>query len=172
MTKEEIKESISMIDVVRRYGLEPDRSGFIHCPFHPGDRGASLKLYGDSFYCFGCGATGDVFKFVMLMDGVSFKDAFISLGGTYNKSETRIEATHRMRDIALAKQKRDREEAELERKKQRILELSEEWRFFKSVSCAFIPFSDEWCECTEKYVKAMCEYSALWEEVSQKRERK
>lgn len=172
MTKDEVKQTYSMLDIVKRYGLEPNRAGFIHCPFHPGDRGASLKLYKDNFYCYGCGATGDIFKFVMLMDGVSFKDAFISLGGTYNKPETRIEAAHRVRDIALAKQKRDREEFEIEKKKKRILELSKDWSFYQSASKAFVPFSDEWCKCTKEYVKAMCEYSTLWEEVSQKRERK
>lgn len=31
----------------------------MRCPFHA-DRTPSLKLYGDHFHCFGCGAHGDV----------------------------------------------------------------------------------------------------------------
>lgn len=171
MTKEEIKQTYNMLDIVRRYGLEPDRSGFIHCPFHPGDKGASLKLYGDNFYCYGCGASGDIFKFVMLMDGVSFKDAFISLGGTYSKPETRTDARHRARDIALARQKREREEEDISRKKREILEQSEEWYYLESFSHAYEPFSDAWCRCIDGYVKAMCKYDSLWEEVRQKRQK-
>ena len=83
MTSEEIKKSVPMLEVVERYGFRPNRAGFIHCPFHQGDKGASLKLYKDSFHCFGCGENGDVFKFVMLMDKCDFKTAFLSLGGVY-----------------------------------------------------------------------------------------
>ena len=50
---EKVKAQYSMMDVVERYGLHPDRAGFLHCMFHTGDRTASLKIYKDSFYCFG-----------------------------------------------------------------------------------------------------------------------
>lgn len=42
-----------------RYGLMTNRAGMAHCPFHD-DRTPSLKLNEDYFYCFGCGAGGDV----------------------------------------------------------------------------------------------------------------
>ena len=61
MTSEEIKRTVSMTELVWKYGLYPNRAGFIRCPFHDGDKNASLKIYKDSFYCFGCGASGDVF---------------------------------------------------------------------------------------------------------------
>ena len=83
MTSEEIKRTVFMEELVERYGLYPNRAGFIVCPFHKGDRNASLKIYKDSFYCFGCGAAGDVFDFVRKMDGMSFKEAFLFLGGEY-----------------------------------------------------------------------------------------
>ena len=82
MDREEIKQSRSMGDVVALYGLHPNRAGFICCPFHK-EKTASLKIYKDSFYCFGCGASGDIFEFVERMEGVSFKDAFLLLGGDY-----------------------------------------------------------------------------------------
>ena len=83
MNREEIKHSYSMREIVERYGFHVNRAGFIHCPFHKGDKGASLKIYPDSFHCFGCGASGDIFTFVQLIDHVDFKEAFQSLGGTY-----------------------------------------------------------------------------------------
>ena len=86
MTKEEIKEQVSMGIVLARYGYQPNRAGFINCPFHNGDRDASLKVYGKDYHCFGCGAHGDVFSFVMGMEGCSFKEAFQILGGTYESN--------------------------------------------------------------------------------------
>lgn len=83
MTSEEIKRTVSMTELVWKYGLYPNRAGFIRCPFHDGDKNASLKIYKDSFYCFGCGASGDVFDFVRRMDGMSFKEVFLFLGGEY-----------------------------------------------------------------------------------------
>lgn len=81
MTSEEIKAKYSMRDILAKYGIQPNRSGFICCPFHKGDREASMKIYGDSYYCFGCGASGDIFSFVERMEGCGFKDAFYALGG-------------------------------------------------------------------------------------------
>lgn len=74
MTSEEIKRTVFMEELVERYGLYPNRAGFIVCPFHKGDRNASLKIYKDSFYCFGCGAAGDVFDFVRKMDGMLYRE--------------------------------------------------------------------------------------------------
>ena len=45
MTSEEIKRTVFMEKLVERYGLYPNRAGFIVCPFHKGDRNASLKIY-------------------------------------------------------------------------------------------------------------------------------
>lgn len=84
MTKEEIKQQNSMRDVLSRYGMVPNRAGFINCPFHPKDRTASMKIYKDSYYCFGCGATGDIFTFVQNMDNCDFKTLYHTWG-TYQK---------------------------------------------------------------------------------------
>lgn len=85
MTAEEIKQRYSMRDITARYGLIPNRAGFIRCPFHKGDREASCKVYARDFHCFGCGANGDIFTFVQLMEDCDFKTAFYSLGGEYEK---------------------------------------------------------------------------------------
>lgn len=52
MTKEEIKQQNSMRDVLSRYGMVPNRAGFINCPFHRKDRTASMKIYKDSYLLF------------------------------------------------------------------------------------------------------------------------
>ena len=86
MTKEEIKDLYSMKDILERYELpQPNRAGFICCPFHK-EKTASMKIYPKDFHCFGCSANGDIFTFVMLMDGLTFKEAFKELGGDSDNS--------------------------------------------------------------------------------------
>lgn len=87
MTREEIKQAYSMKDILVKCGLpEPNRAGFIKCPFHKGDHEASMKIYDKDFHCFGCGANGDIFTFTEKFYGISFKDAFLMLGGEYEKN--------------------------------------------------------------------------------------
>ena len=72
-----------MIDVLNRYGIQPNKAGFIPCPFHA-EHTASCKSYPDSFYCFGCHASGDIFTFIQKMENCGFKRAYEILGGTYD----------------------------------------------------------------------------------------
>lgn len=76
-TAEIIKQTVTMQEVCKHYGFTPNRAGFIHCPFHPGDRDASLKIYPNNrgWYCFGCGKNGSVIDFVEELCGVGFGDA-------------------------------------------------------------------------------------------------
>lgn len=73
-----IKECLTIREVVDRYGL-PVKRGFICCPFHS-ERTPSLKLYeNNTWYCFGCGAHGDVIDFVSKMEGKTFSETIRSL---------------------------------------------------------------------------------------------
>ena len=165
MTIDEIKQTVSMREVVRRYGLTPNRAGFIRCPFHEGDRTASLKIYKDSFHCYGCGANGDIFKFVMLMDNLSFKEAFLSLGGTYEHDESRDKASARKQAIKEANAKRARKKAQDLANRKRILYLAKEIDAYRFLLRAYKPLSDPWCECMRGYEKSLFEYDQLREEV-------
>ncbi len=79
---ETIKRILSMDQVARRYGFDPGRAGFIHCPFHTGDRTPSLRIYaepGRGFHCFGCDAGGSVIDFVMRLFNISFSQVIVRL---------------------------------------------------------------------------------------------
>ena len=56
------------------------------CPFHE-DKAPSFSVNEEKgvFYCFSCGASGDVFDFIMKLDGLSFRETAESLG--MNSSE-------------------------------------------------------------------------------------
>lgn len=60
---QEVKERISMMEIVTGYGLNVNRSGFCNCPFH-NEKTPSMKIYEKGFKCFGCGEGGDMFVFV------------------------------------------------------------------------------------------------------------
>ena len=55
----QIKMAVSVKEAAEYYGLEVNRGNMVCCPFHA-DRTPSMKLNEDYFYCFGCGAHGDV----------------------------------------------------------------------------------------------------------------
>ena len=56
------------------YGIKVNRSGMACCPFH-NDKNPSMKLNEEYFYCFGCGATGDVIDFTAKLYNLSPKEA-------------------------------------------------------------------------------------------------
>lgn len=77
---DEIKSRVKMPEVFDRYGLEPNRAGFIRCPFHQ-EKTASLSAFhnGERWKCFGCGAGGDVISFVMQFFGIGFSQALLRM---------------------------------------------------------------------------------------------
>lgn len=73
-----IKERLSIEDVVSSY-IKLDRAGVnlkARCPFH-NEKSPSFFVSVDrgSYYCFGCGASGDIFSFVEEFEGLDFKGA-------------------------------------------------------------------------------------------------
>ena len=67
-----------MREVCDMYGIRLDRRGFANCPFHY-EKTPSFKVFADHFHCFGCGAHGDVIKFVMDYFGLTFWQAMTKL---------------------------------------------------------------------------------------------
>ena len=55
-----------------------------------------MKVYKDSYYCFACGRSGDIYSLVEALDGCDFKPAFIKLGGTYEKMTNREKKNSRV----------------------------------------------------------------------------
>ena len=71
---EAVKQSISVREAAQMYGIEVNRSGMACCPFHD-DKNPSMKLNEEYFYCFGCGATGDVIDLVARLFGLNSYEA-------------------------------------------------------------------------------------------------
>jgi hypothetical protein len=150
MTKDEIKQSMKMSEILSRYGLKPNRAGFIQCPFHNGDRTASMKIYKDSYYCFGCGATGDIFTFVQNMDNCDFKTAFTILGGSYQKLDfsSRMAIYHHQKQMEMRQKEEQKKKAELQ-------ECLSDIDFYRAVLDRVKPLSDGWCEAWNRLQLAL-----------------
>ena len=71
---ETIKATVAPVDAARQYGMTVQRNGMALCPFH-NDTHPSMKLYDDHFYCFACGAHGDVIDLTAKLLGLNFKEA-------------------------------------------------------------------------------------------------
>ena len=74
---ETVKQSVTTRQAAERYGIRVKRNGMCRCPFHD-DSTPSMKL-DRRYYCFGCGATGDVIDFVSQLRGIGSKEAAILL---------------------------------------------------------------------------------------------
>ena len=156
MTVEEIKDTYSMRDIVERYGFQPSRKGFIQCPFHAGDRQASMKVYGRDYHCHACGANGDIFSFVEQMENLTFKEAFQLLGGTYEKptfsSRLTIYKSQKRREMI------KKERGRVERTRQLNCMLIRIYRAYMERS---EPFSDVWCDCYNALQYQLCIHAEL-----------
>ncbi len=83
---EYIKNKVSILDVVsprvklRRQG----KDWFGLCPFHS-EKTASFKVDPGSgfYYCFGCGAHGDIFNFMMEFERITFPEALERIANTH-----------------------------------------------------------------------------------------
>ncbi|HEL9633903.1 TPA: DNA primase [Streptococcus suis] len=74
----EIKQALNIVDVIgETVALTKAGRNFLGlCPFH-GEKTPSFNVIEDKqfYHCFGCGKSGDVFKFIEETRGVSFTDA-------------------------------------------------------------------------------------------------
>ncbi|MDR1917321.1 MAG: DNA primase [Synergistaceae bacterium] len=80
----EIKSQIDIVDVIGDYvQLRKSGSSLVGlCPFHA-EKTPSFHVSHErqTYHCFGCGKGGDVFSFIMEMEGISFRETLELLAG-------------------------------------------------------------------------------------------
>ena len=77
-----VKQSVTTRQAASYYGIRVGRNGMACCPFH-NDRTPSMKV--DSrYYCFGCGASGDVIDFAASLHGLGKRDAAVRLAEDFS----------------------------------------------------------------------------------------
>jgi DNA primase len=103
---EEVRETADIVEVVSDY-VKLKRSGSSYvglCPFHD-EKTPSFHVTPrlNIYKCFGCGASGDVFNFMMDMEGVGFVESVRSLADRYQVSlpaedEPEYDEQHHLRE--------------------------------------------------------------------------
>ena len=77
-TIQQIKQSLDIADIISDYVQlkKQGRNYFGLCPFH-GENTPSFSVSADKqiYHCFGCGAGGNMFSFLMEIEGISFQEA-------------------------------------------------------------------------------------------------
>ena len=75
---EEVRNQNDIVDVISGYVAlkRSGRSFFGLCPFH-NEKSPSFSVSPDRqiFHCFGCGVGGNVYSFLMKIEGIGFKEA-------------------------------------------------------------------------------------------------
>lgn len=118
-----VKAAVTPRMAAERYRLPVGQGNMICCPFHD-DRIPSMKLNEDYFYCFGCGASGDVIDLAARLFGLSGYDAAKKLAADFGIAE--------QKPSVLAKLKRGKSQAELEIRSFRVLgdylQILQDWK--------------------------------------------
>lgn len=111
-TIEEIRNRVDIVDIISEYvSLRKQGNSYVaRCPFHD-DKTPSFHVTPENglFYCFGCGVGGDLFSFVMKIDGLDFPQAVEKLAhragvplvreGVSSAPPKKLEKLKRLREI-------------------------------------------------------------------------
>ena len=91
---EEVRQNNDVVDIISQYVhlTRKGRNYFGLCPFH-NEKSPSFSVSPDRqiFHCFGCGVGGNVYTFLMKIEGITFKEALESLAERANIQLPKLE---------------------------------------------------------------------------------
>jgi DNA primase len=96
-----LKQQADIVRIIGEY-IRLKRAGAQNysglCPFH-GEKTASFSVHASRqfFHCFGCGESGDVFKFLQRIENISFPEAVRLLAQKLGVPMRRCSSTVRLR---------------------------------------------------------------------------
>ena len=140
---ERVKAAVPLRQAAETYGLTVSRNGMTCCPFHE-DRHPSLKMNEDYFFCFGCGASGDVIDFTARQFGISLKDAVTKLAADFGVSEDARQVSVRQNPFRL-------EELRCRRVLTDYLHLLKEWKTQYAPKTPEDSLDDRFVESCQQY---------------------
>lgn len=120
---ETVKAAVTPRMAAERYGLPVKQGSMVCCPFHA-DRTPSMKLNEDYFYCFGCGAHGDVIALTAQLFDLPPAEAAKKLAADFGITE--------QKPSILARLQRGKSQVETERRCFRVLgdylQILQDWK--------------------------------------------
>lgn len=104
---ETVRSKVSLHIAAEKYGMIIGKNSMVHCPFHD-DRTPSMKLNKEYYYCFGCGAKGDVISLVSELLGLSAADAARRIADDFGIKTEKISINTRLNFYKEKQKRRDR----------------------------------------------------------------
>lgn len=130
----QIKVNVTTRQAAEAYGLKVNRNGLVCCPFH-NDKHPSMKV-DKNFYCFACGAKGDVIHFVEKFFGITPYDAAKKLADDFGIP---IE-TEQKKSKAISKKKKIQKKNPYQ-----LMQEFEKWeKYCIRVLSEYLHLLDEW----------------------------
>ena len=167
-----VKDNINMTDLVTQFGLKVER-GFTSCPFHQGDRTASMKLYPGKrgYYCFGCHRGGNVIQFTMQFMHMDFEPATRYLADVFrlplSDPENMSKEDYKAQIKASEKRREEAERISEARrlKQQRLVVVAKKMQSIRDMIDRFEPLGEVWCRMQSQYQSYDNEWWGIFEEL-------
>lgn len=103
---DQIRQATDIVEVISEYVQlrKQGRNYFGLCPFH-GENTPSFSVSPDKqiFHCFGCGAGGNIFTFLMELEGISFQETAIRLAEKA-QIDLEINSLHQSKEKSVSKE--------------------------------------------------------------------
>ncbi|MFV0518416.1 MAG: CHC2 zinc finger domain-containing protein [Aminipila sp.] len=96
LVADKVMDTITIPDVLRRYGYVEKRGRRIPCPIHNG-KDANFCYTDKVFHCWTCGAKGNVIGFVMQVFNINYAQAVLKLNADFSLGLTAKKPTMRER---------------------------------------------------------------------------
>lgn len=164
-----VKSKVSMVDIAKHYELKVNRRGFTICPFH-NDKHASMKVFQgytkkDGFYCHSCGASGDIFSYVSMIEGISFQDSVRFIADIFDVSISHGKLNKECwKTIEKSKIERILQELEEKITQNDLIKTSEKIQLYEKLSKGTEAFSDWWIMANNNLPILKYKWEALFEQ--------
>lgn len=164
-----VKSKVSMVDVAKHYGLKVNKRGFTICPFH-NDKHASMKIFQgytkkDGFYCHSCGASGDIFSYVSMIEDISFQDSVRFIASIFDVPISNGKLNKECwKTIEKSKIERILQELEEKIRQNDLIKTSEKIQLYEKIAKSAEPFSDWWIAVKNDLPVLKYKWEALFEQ--------
>jgi len=155
-----IKSAVTMPEVARMYGYEPNWNGYVKCPFHGkgNERTPSLRVKEKYFVCYACKEHGTSIDFVMKLFNLSLNAACARLNADFHlgidlSAPVDTDALKRRRAAREAQKRKD------EKRAARYRRVTDEYRRLRAVRLRQNPAS--WNDMSPEFLDGLRRMDAL-----------
>lgn len=160
---EQVKSAINMPQLLAGYGFQfGQRSKSMCCPFHR-EKTASFTIYEDHFHCFGCGAHGDIIRFVREYFNLTFSQAILKICSDFGINADLKQSRLPRGEAEKIRKQREQEKFEKDKRNKEYFDKAAEFRQVQRDLIDYCP-KNEFDFVHERYIQALhkFEYLKYW----------